>query len=202
MRYSFILGSRGLPMVAVPSLDCAEVPLTVAGQFQQAARWFFGPARLRRYLKDPATRPGWRTRVMAASAFGSAAEWAGCAIVPALAPQGGRQNVRGRVHRAEVRWPAVAVGGPQAQVEHGRGSRFLRNRRLLDQSGEDRHPAAAMRAWLDCGDPGRDAVAVLGGRERGQRAGLTCLLRRAGGTDYEWWGLACVIAVCNMLSPG
>jgi hypothetical protein len=84
MHYSFILGSRGLPMVAVPSLDCAEVPFTVAAQFQQAARWFFGPARLRRYLNDPATRAGWRARVMAASAFGSAAEWAGCAIVPAL----------------------------------------------------------------------------------------------------------------------
>ncbi len=84
MHYSFILGSRGLPMVAVPSLDAAEVPGTVTAQVQQAARWFFGPARFARYLKDPATRPGWRARIMAASAFGSAAEWAGCAIVPAL----------------------------------------------------------------------------------------------------------------------
>lgn len=84
MHYSFILGSRGLPMVAVPSLDAAEVPGTVTAQVQQAARWFFGPARFARYLNDPATCPGWRARVMAASAFGSAAEWAGCAIVPAL----------------------------------------------------------------------------------------------------------------------
>ncbi|MGD0935423.1 MAG: glycosyltransferase family 2 protein [Streptosporangiaceae bacterium] len=85
MHYSFILCSRALPMVPVPSLDSAEVPGTVTAQVQQAARWFFGPARFARYLKDPAVRPGWRATMMAASAFGSAAEWAGCAIVPALA---------------------------------------------------------------------------------------------------------------------
>jgi hypothetical protein len=84
MHYSFILGSRGLPMVPVPSLDSAEVPATVTAQVQQAARWFFGPARFARYLNDPATRGGWRATIMAASACGSAAEWAGCAIVPAL----------------------------------------------------------------------------------------------------------------------
>jgi hypothetical protein len=84
MHYSFILGSRGQPMVAVPSLDAAEVPGTVTAQVQQAARWFFGPARFARYLNDSATCPGWRARLMAASAFGSAAEWVGCAIVPAL----------------------------------------------------------------------------------------------------------------------
>jgi hypothetical protein len=84
MHYSFILCSRGLPMVPVPSLDSAEVPASVTGQVQQAARWFFGPARFARYLKDPATRPGWPATIMAASAFGSAAEWAGCAVVPAL----------------------------------------------------------------------------------------------------------------------
>jgi hypothetical protein len=84
MHYSFILGSRGLPMVPVPSLDSAEVPGSVTAQVQQAARWFFGPARFARYLKDPAARPGWPARVMAASAAGSAAEWAGCAVVPAV----------------------------------------------------------------------------------------------------------------------
>lgn len=42
MHYSFILGSRSLPMVAVPSLDSAEVPGTMTAQVQQAARWFFG----------------------------------------------------------------------------------------------------------------------------------------------------------------
>jgi hypothetical protein len=85
MHYSFILGSRGLPMVPVPSLDAADVPSTVTAQFQQAARWFFGPARVTRYLADPATRPSWRATLMAASALGSAAEWIGCAVVPPLA---------------------------------------------------------------------------------------------------------------------
>jgi cellulose synthase/poly-beta-1,6-N-acetylglucosamine synthase-like glycosyltransferase len=84
MHYSFILGSRAVPMVAVPNLDTAEVPGTVTTQVRQAARWFFGPARFARYLKDPATHPGWRARVMALSALGSAAEWIGCLIVPAL----------------------------------------------------------------------------------------------------------------------
>jgi Glycosyl transferase family group 2 len=85
MHYSFILGSRGLPMVPVPSLDAAEVPSSVTAQFQQAARWFFGPARVARYLADPATRPGRRATLMAASALGSAAEWIGCAVVPPVA---------------------------------------------------------------------------------------------------------------------
>jgi hypothetical protein len=84
MYYSFILCSRGLPMVAVPSLDCAEVPATVSVQVQQAARWFFGPARFARYMRDPAVHAGWPATVTAASAFGSAAEWAGCAFVPVL----------------------------------------------------------------------------------------------------------------------
>jgi len=84
MHYSFILCSRGLPMVPVPSLDSAEVPAAVTAQVQQAARWFFGPARFAHYLKDPAARAGWPATVMAASAAGSAAEWAGCAVVPAV----------------------------------------------------------------------------------------------------------------------
>ena len=84
MYYSFILGSLGLPMAAVPSLDVAEVPVTVRAQAGQAARWFFGPARFGRYLADPATAAGWRSMALAASALGSAAEWIGCAIVPAL----------------------------------------------------------------------------------------------------------------------
>jgi len=85
MHYSFILGSRVLPMIPVPSLDTAEVPASVTAQLQQAARWFFGPARAIRYLHDPATRRSLRSAVMAASALGSAAEWIGCAVVPALA---------------------------------------------------------------------------------------------------------------------
>jgi cellulose synthase/poly-beta-1,6-N-acetylglucosamine synthase-like glycosyltransferase len=82
MHYSFVLGSWNLPMIAVPSLDHAEVPPTVAGQVTQASRWFFGPARFHRYLRDPATQTGWRARLLAASALGSAIEWLGCAIVP------------------------------------------------------------------------------------------------------------------------
>jgi hypothetical protein len=84
MHYSFILGSRAQPMVPVPSLDTAEVPGSVTAQVLQAARWFFGPARFARYLKDPATLPGWRASMMAASACGSAAEWIGCAVVPTI----------------------------------------------------------------------------------------------------------------------
>jgi len=85
MHYSFILCSVGLPMIPVASLDRAEVPGSVSTQVQQAARWFFGPARIVRYLHDPATRGGWHTQVLAASAAGSAIEWLGCALVPALA---------------------------------------------------------------------------------------------------------------------
>lgn len=81
MHYSFLLGSRNLPMLAVPSLDVAEVPDTPRGQVRQAARWFFGPARALRYLRDGATQPGWRARLQAASALGSALEWLGCAII-------------------------------------------------------------------------------------------------------------------------
>jgi len=83
MHYSFYLGSRGLPIVALPGLDHAEVPAGPHAQLQQAARWFAGPGRFRRYLRDPATQPGWRARLMAVSALGSALEWLGCAVVPA-----------------------------------------------------------------------------------------------------------------------
>lgn len=82
MHYSFYLCSRNLPMVAVASLDCAEVPDSVLAQMQQAARWFYGPGRFIRYLRDPATQHGWRARVQALSAFGSALEWLGCALIP------------------------------------------------------------------------------------------------------------------------
>jgi hypothetical protein len=83
MHYSFYLGSRNLPMVAVPSLDRAEVPATVGAQLGQAARWFFGPARFLRYLRDPRSDSGVRALLLAASACGSAVEWLGCALVPA-----------------------------------------------------------------------------------------------------------------------
>lgn len=83
MHYSFHLGSRNEPMVPVPSLDRAEVPNTVRAQVQQASRWFFGPARFLQYLEDPATQPGMRAHLQGISAFGSALEWLGCAVVPA-----------------------------------------------------------------------------------------------------------------------
>jgi hypothetical protein len=84
MHYSFILCSRNAPMTPIASLDQAEVPDTPTGQLQQAARWFFGPARAPRYLRDPLTRRGPRAWLLAASALGSAAEWIGCALVPPL----------------------------------------------------------------------------------------------------------------------
>jgi hypothetical protein len=85
MHYSFYLGSRDLPMVAVPSLDRAEVPESVTEQVRQAARWFYGPGRFLCYLRDPATQHGWRARAQAVSACGSAIEWLGCAVIPSSA---------------------------------------------------------------------------------------------------------------------
>jgi cellulose synthase/poly-beta-1,6-N-acetylglucosamine synthase-like glycosyltransferase len=85
MHYSFILGSRGLPMVPVPSLDCAEVPDSVSRQVRQAARWFFGPGRFARYIRDPVSHRGLRAMLMAVSAIGSAGEWISCAVVPPVA---------------------------------------------------------------------------------------------------------------------
>lgn len=82
MQYSFHLGSRNIPMVPVASLDHAAVPDTISAQIEQASRWFFGPARAMRYLREPATQSGARARLQAASALGSAAEWLGCAVAP------------------------------------------------------------------------------------------------------------------------
>lgn len=58
MHYSFILGSHNTAMVPVASLDSAEVPDTLRGQFDQAMSWFQGPARFRNYLKDGAILQG------------------------------------------------------------------------------------------------------------------------------------------------
>lgn len=84
MHYSFLLGSRNILMVPLASLDCAEVPDSFLVQFQQLARWFYGPGRFLRYLNDPAARPGWRSRFLAVSAAGISVEWLSCAIMPLL----------------------------------------------------------------------------------------------------------------------
>jgi hypothetical protein len=84
MRFSFHLGSRGVAMTPVRTLDVAEVPDSVKARFEQAARWFVGPARALDYLHDEATENGFRARVQAISALGSALEWLGCAVVPPL----------------------------------------------------------------------------------------------------------------------
>jgi hypothetical protein len=84
MHWSFRLCARNIPVVALSSLDVAEVPDRPAEQLRQAARWFFGPGRALSYLRDPMIPPGWRARVLAASALGSAGEWLACALVPPL----------------------------------------------------------------------------------------------------------------------
>ncbi len=84
MHWSFQLGTRDISIIAVPSLDIAEVPDRPGDQIRQAGRWFFGPGRALRYLRDPAIQPGWRAQVLAASALGSAGEWLACAVLPAL----------------------------------------------------------------------------------------------------------------------
>jgi hypothetical protein len=84
MHYSFLLGSRNLPMLPVPSLDRAEVPASPRAQVEQAARWFFGPGRFRRYLHDQRTEPGLRARLLATSALAICLEWLSCAVLPVL----------------------------------------------------------------------------------------------------------------------
>lgn len=81
MHYSFLLDSRNTPMVPIASLDCAEVPDSVAAQFQQLARWFWGPSRFLHYATDPATRPGWQARFVAASAAAITIQWLSCAVL-------------------------------------------------------------------------------------------------------------------------
>jgi hypothetical protein len=82
MHYSFILGSRGIPMEPVHSLDRADVPLSLRLQVEQAARWFYGPGRFLEYLRDPQTARGPRAYVLALSALAICAEWLSCAVLP------------------------------------------------------------------------------------------------------------------------
>ena len=84
MHWSFRLGTHNVPMIAIPSLDVAEVPDRPVDQIRQAARWFFGPGRALHYLRDATIQSGWRARILAASAVGSAAEWLACAVIPVL----------------------------------------------------------------------------------------------------------------------
>lgn len=82
MHYSFLLGSRNLALQPVSSLDTAEVPSSLRAQVEQASRWFYGPGRFHRYLRDPVTATGWRARLLATSAFAISVEWLSCAILP------------------------------------------------------------------------------------------------------------------------
>lgn len=82
MHYSFLLGSRNLALQPVPSLDTAEVPSSIRTQVDQLSRWFYGPGRFHRYLRDPATVAGWRARLLATSAFVICIEWLSCTILP------------------------------------------------------------------------------------------------------------------------
>jgi cellulose synthase/poly-beta-1,6-N-acetylglucosamine synthase-like glycosyltransferase len=82
MHYSFILNSRNAVMRPVPSLDVADVPASLSVQVDQAARWFYGPGRFRRYRRDPSTSPGLRAWILSASAAGICGEWLSCAVVP------------------------------------------------------------------------------------------------------------------------
>lgn len=84
MHYSFLLGSRNLALQPIPSLDTSEVPSSLRVQVEQASRWFYGPGRFHRYIRDPATAAGWRARILAASAFAICVEWLSCAILPAV----------------------------------------------------------------------------------------------------------------------
>jgi len=84
MHYSFILGSQDIDMHPVLSLDSAEVSGSLRVQVEQAARWFSGPGRFRRYLRDPQTKPGLRAWLLATSAFAICIEWLSCAIIPPL----------------------------------------------------------------------------------------------------------------------
>jgi hypothetical protein len=82
MHYSFILDSRNISMYPVPSLDVADVPSSLRVQVEQAARWFYGPGRFRRYRRDPDTTPGVRAWMLSASAAAICVEWLSCAVVP------------------------------------------------------------------------------------------------------------------------
>lgn len=84
MHWSFHLCARGEAMIAVPDLDRAEVPGTVAAQLRQGRRWFSGPGRSLHYAREGGHRPASHELLLALSGMASAAEWLACAVVPAL----------------------------------------------------------------------------------------------------------------------
>ena len=53
---------------------------------EQASRWFYGPGRFYRYLRDPVTVSGWRARLLATSAFAISVEWLADARMTAREP--------------------------------------------------------------------------------------------------------------------
>jgi hypothetical protein len=87
MHYSFLLGSRAETLVPISSLDAAEVPASLSSQLEQAARWFAGPGRFARYLRDPRTEHGPHAWLQALSAAAICLDWLSCAVLPvALVP--------------------------------------------------------------------------------------------------------------------
>ena len=127
-------------------------------QLEQAARWFAGPGRFAAYLKDPATCPGWRARAMALSAFGSAAEWIGCLIVPALV------------------CVVIATGSPAVRVAAGCFAA------VCLQAGPDRGLARDREPGRRAANPRCASSGGLHGARSGRRAGVGRLVAGGSGT--------------------
>jgi hypothetical protein len=75
MAYSFTLASRAVPVVALSSLDRADVPRSLREQFRQQSRWFRGPGRALQYRHDPAAGRGPPAAVVTASALLGVIDW-------------------------------------------------------------------------------------------------------------------------------
>jgi hypothetical protein len=84
MHYSFILGSRNEPIMPITNLDCAEVPVVLHDQVEQAARWFLGPSRFFNYLRNLESTQNLRARLLCVSCIVICIEWISCAIMPML----------------------------------------------------------------------------------------------------------------------
>lgn len=85
MHWSFILATRGEPVLPLACLDRSDVPNSALEQLFQMERWFLGPARAISYTRDPLTPRGGRRFVIAGGALALSAEWLSAAMaVPAL----------------------------------------------------------------------------------------------------------------------